>query len=36
MVLNVKSKTQTYEDMGIFKNDMVKGEGFWVGYLIDP
>jgi len=22
--------------MGIFKNDMVKGEGHFVGYVIDP
>lgn len=22
--------------MGVLKNDMVKGEGHWVGYVIDP
>jgi hypothetical protein len=29
-------RTVTHDDMGVLKNDLVKGEGHWVGYIIDP
>ncbi len=29
-------RTVIYDDMGILKNDMVKGEGHFVGHVIDP
>lgn len=29
-------KTVIHDDMGVLKNDMVKGEGHWAGYLVDP
>lgn len=32
----IMTRTKIYNDMGILKNDMVKGEGHWVGYVIDP
>lgn len=32
----IMHRTTIHEDMGIFKNDMVKGEGHFVGYVIDP
>ena len=32
----IMDKTVILDDMGVLKNDMVKGEGHWVGYVIDP
>ena len=30
------TRTVIHNDMGLLKNDMVKGEGHWVGYVMDP
>jgi hypothetical protein len=32
----IMTRTVIKSDMGLLKNDMVKGEGHWVGYVIDP
>lgn len=32
----IKTRTVINKDVGVLKNDMVKGEGHWVGYVIDP
>lgn len=32
----VLHKTTHFEDMGIIKNDMIKAEGHWRGYIMDP
>jgi predicted DNA-binding transcriptional regulator len=32
----IMDRTVILDDMGVLKNDMVKGEGHWVGYVIDP
>ena len=29
-------RTVTNDDMGILKSDMVKGEGHFVGHIVDP
>ena len=36
MTFSTLDRHEYFEDMGIFKNDMVKAEGHWAGYLVNP